>query len=283
MSAASSPSEPSPQALQTLRVKGGVRAAFRAGPRGTFAATVHEADGWRVRFPDAGAGADCEAVILNTGGGIAGGDEVRLDFDLGPGARVTATSAAGERVYRALDVPARIATALRLAPGSALAWLPRETILSSGARMARRIEVEMAESASLSLLDILVLGRHGSGERMQAGMLDDLWAIRRGGRLVHAEAVRLDGAIADALARPAIAGGAHVIGTLLHVAPEAEACLERVRREIVGLGDVEIAASAWEGKLVLRALAGCGGRMRAAMQVALDALRGAPMPRAWMM
>ena len=278
MFAASLPSE---VPLQALRVRGGVRMHFAHTVRGTHAASVHEAEGWRARFP--ATGTQCEAVILNTGGGIAGGDEVTLACELNAGASVTTTTVAGERVYRALEEPARLTTQLHLGPASALAWLPRETILSSGAKLMRRIEVDMAASARLTLLDIVVFGRRGAGERMESGTFADRWTIRRDGRVAHAEAVRLNGAIAATMEASAIAAGAHVTGTLLHIAPDAEEALDRIRETLAQCANVDCAASAWDGKLVIRALAHHSAPMRAAMQAATETLTGRAMPRVWLM
>ena len=138
----------------------------------------------------------CEAVLLNTGGGIAGGDRLALDFSLGPGAHVQITSQAAEKIYRAEHAPATIATRIALAAGARLDWLPQETILFNAARLSRTLDVEIDPGATLTLLEIIVLGRVAHGEQVTTGSLRDRWRIRRGGRLVLAEDVRLDGEIA---------------------------------------------------------------------------------------
>lgn len=268
-------------ALQSLRVSGSVRAEFIAGDGLTYAARTHEAQGWRIRIPEPVA-RNCEAIILNTGGGIAGGDAVKLDFRLGEKAQATVTTVAGERVYRTVGPAAHIDAKLTLAARSSLSWLPRETILSSGARLLRRIDVDMAPDATLTLLDIVVLGRRGSGERMERGLLDDRWSIQRAGRLSHMEALKLEGAIERKLARAAVAGGAHVIGTLVHLDRNAGACLDRVRRALSCHANMEIATSAWADKLVVRGLFGNSEHARSAFADVVGVLTAKPMPRAWL-
>ena len=59
----------------------------------------------------------------------------------------------------------------------------------------------MAADARLLALETLVLGRAARGETVATGAISDQWRIRRGGRLVHAEALRLDGDLAAATAR----------------------------------------------------------------------------------
>ena len=68
---------------------------------------------------------------------------------------------------------------------------------------------------------------------MQHGEFVDRWRLRRGGKLVFAETIRLDGNIGEKLARPAVANGGVAIGTAL-IVPGDEALLERIR-EVVGI------------------------------------------------
>ena len=64
------------------------------------------------------------------------------------------------------------------------------------------------------------------GEKMLQGEFVDRWRLRRGGKLVFAETVRLDGDIGEKLARPAVAKGGVAIGTAL-IVPGDEAVVER--------------------------------------------------------
>ena len=147
-----------------------------------------------------------EVVLINTAGGVTGGDRIDWRLAAGAGAALVATTQAAERVYRSAGGAARIATRLTLGAGARLDWLPQETILFDGARLDRRLEVEMAADARLLALETLVLGRAAMGETVATGAVSDQWRIRRGGRLVHAEALRLDGDLAAATAGAATLG-----------------------------------------------------------------------------
>ena len=83
------------------------------------------------------------------------------------------------------------------------------------------------------------------GEKMLHGEFVDRWRLRRGGRLVFAETVRLDGDIGEKLARPAVANGGVAIGTAL-IVPGDEALVERIREasETFG-GEVGISCVEW--------------------------------------
>src|SRR5439155_1084203 len=155
---------------------------------------LHESGSLRVRFPSPEA-QGLSAVFVNTAGGVAGGDRFDIDITTGEGSRLTVTTAAAEKVYRSHGPTAQLNIALQAAAHSHLAWLPQETILFDQARLERRIDIDLADSASLLLCEIVVLGRAAMGERMRHGGLVDRWRVRRGGALVFAETVRLDGDI----------------------------------------------------------------------------------------
>src|SRR5258708_3476549 len=197
-------------------------AANRA--RGSVAFDVHQVDGiprrrhlhesgsLRVRFPSPEADG-LSAVFVNTAGGVAGGDRFDIDIAAGEGSRLAVTTAAAEKVYRAQGPAAQLSIALKLAEGSHLSWLPQETILFDRARVRRRIDIDLAESASLLLCEIVVFGRSAMGERMRQGEFVDRWRVRRGGRLVFAETVRLHGDLGEKLRQPSIAEGGVAIRT----------------------------------------------------------------------
>src|SRR6185369_4410698 len=210
---------------------------------------LHESGSLRVRFPSP-EGEGLSAVFVNTAGGIAGGDRFEIDIATGEGSRLAVTTAAAEKVYRTDGPAAELNIALKAAAGSHLAWLPQETILFDRARVLRRIDIDLAQSASLLLCEIVVFGRAAMGEKMRHGEFVDRWRLRRGGRLVFAETVRLDGDFGEKLARPAVANGGVAIGTAL-IVPGDEALVERIR-EASGTFGGEVAISSWNGFAMAR-------------------------------
>src|SRR5882757_9436815 len=143
---------------------------------------LHESGSLRVRFPSPEA-EGLSAVLVNTAGGIAGGDRFDIDITAAEGSRLTLTTAAAEKVYRAPGAAAQLNIALRAEARSHLAWLPQETILFDRARISRRIDIDLADDASLLLCEIVVFGRSAMGEKMLHGEFIDRWRLRRGGRL----------------------------------------------------------------------------------------------------
>src|SRR6266850_5188353 len=240
---------------------------------------LHESGSLRVRFPSPEA-EGLSAVLVNTAGGVAGGDRFDIGITAGEGSRLTLTTAAAEKVYRAPAAAAQLNIALRAAAGSHLAWLPQETILFDGARIFRRIDIDLAEDASLLLCEIVVFGRSAMGERMLHGEFVDRWRMRRGGRLVFAETVRLDGDIGEKLARPAIANGGVAVGTAL-IVPGDDALVERIREASETFGG-EVGISCWNGFAMARFCAQDAARLRADMMAVLGRASGAALPRLWL-
>ena len=240
---------------------------------------LHESGSLRVRFPSPEADG-LSAVFVNTAGCIAGGDRFDIDIETGEGSAVVVTTAAAEKVYRAQGPAAELNIALKAAEGSHLAWLPQETILFDGARVSRRIDIDLAEGASLLLCEIVVFGRSAMGERMRHGEFIDRWRMRRGSRLVFAETVRLDGDIGEKLTSPAVAKAGVAIGTAL-IVPGDEALVERIRELSESFG-AEVGISSWNGFAMARFCAQDAARLRADMMAVLGRASGSALPRLWL-
>ena len=182
----------------------------------------------RVRFPRAPDG--LEVLLLNNAGGLADGDTLEQTMTVGAGARLTAATASAEKVYRARTLePARVTTRLEVDAGGTLVWLPQATILFDSARLRRRLDIDLAAGATLLMAELLVFGRTARGEVVRSGFLHDARALRLDGRLVRLDALRLEGDMAEALDRAAVADGARALGTLLAVADGLEPQLDTIR------------------------------------------------------
>jgi urease accessory protein len=240
---------------------------------------LHESGSLRVRFPSPET-EGLSAVLVNTAGGIAGGDRFDIDIATREGTRLTVTSAAAEKIYRAEDAAARLNITLRAEARSHLAWLPQETILFDRARILRRIEIDLADDASLLLCEIAVFGRAAMGERMRQGEFSDRWRMRRGGRLVFAENICLDGDIGEKLARTAVVKGGVAIGTAL-IVPGDEVLVQRIR-ELSQTSRGEVGVSAWNGFAMARFCAQDAALLRADMMAVLGCACGSALPRLWL-
>lgn len=253
--------------IRHQRSEGEVRLVM--GPAGII--RLREAHAAKLRLPFGVP----EAVLINTGGGLAGGDRFSFDIALEAGARLTVTSQAAERVYRSLGPAAEVDVRLAAGENATLMWLPQETILFDGAALARAITAELAPTARLLAVESVILGRAAMGETITDARLTDRWRIRQGGRLLFADDVAFAG---PPPATAATLGRAGAFATVLLVAPEAERMLEPLRAILGPKGG----ASAWSGKLVARLMAGDGFDLRKSLIPALTLLAGgANLPKNW--
>ncbi len=274
-SAAASPSD-----LQ--RARGGLHVAVKRRGAASVLADLRQDGCLKARFPHAPGW--FEAVTLNSSGGVAGGDRLDADFAVGTGAAATFSSQAAERFYRALaaDPPALVRTRIAVAEGAAAEWLPQEAILFDHAALDRRLEIELAADSWFLGLETLVFGRAAMGEQVRGLRLADTIRVRRDGRLILHDQIRLAGDAAALLQGRALAAGGAAVATLVHVAPDAEARLAALR-DAWAAAPAEAACSAWNGMLVGRVVAGDAAALRATLLAALCVLRGGrAVPRVWL-
>jgi urease accessory protein len=262
------------------RAVGELRVDLRVRDGLTVLEGLRQAGCLKARFPRPELAGWSSVVTLNTSGGIAGGDRLDSVFTVRTGARATIAAQAAERFYRVTrgGPPAQARTRIAVADGAAVEWLPQETILFDHCALDRRLHVELAADAWFLGVESLVFGRAAMGESVEYASVHDVIQVRRAGRLLLHDAIRLDGEVAATLQRPAVAGGARAVATLVHIASNAESALEAVRDASPHCG-----VSAWDGILIARILAADGASLRPAVVAALRALRtDRPLPRVWL-
>ena len=262
------------------RTEGSVRLGFVRAEGQTALARLRQSGAARVRFPKPVAGADPEAVLLNTAGGLTGGDRIDVEVALAARSAATVTSAAAEKIYRALDGDAEVRVRLELDDGARLAWLPQPTIVFDKARLDRRTDVAIAGNASFLAVETLLFGRSAMGEDVHYGACRDSWRVRRDGRLVFADTFRVDGAVAGVLDRTATLDGARAVAMLLWAAPDAAARLDEVRG-LLADAPCTAGASTWNALLVVRLAAQDGRALLASLEPLIACLTGRPVPRVW--
>ena len=235
---------------------------------------VYEDGALRVRFPN---GDDLEAMIVNTAGGMAGGDRFSFEARVGEGASLTVTTAAAEKVYRSLGDDTVVDVRLKIERGGTLRWLPQETILFDAAQLRRAIDIELAVDATLVMAEAVVFGRTAMDEAMRQGRLFDRWRVRREGQLVFADTTNLSGDVTGQLAHVAAARGCVAVATVF-IAPGLDTQVAAVsERDYAG----EVGISAWNGIALARLVAQNGETLRRDLRQVLLAL-GGTLPRLWL-
>jgi urease accessory protein len=262
---------PSDRDLQ--RANGSARIVLSGGETGTHIMDVFQQSPMRVMFPQIGGAVANEAVVVNTAGGIAGGDRLDCRVTALANASIAVTSQAAEKVYRALNEPARIATRLEAGDGAEVAWLPQETIVFNRARLRRETAIELHSGAALLALEWFVLGRAAYGEDVVGGQISESWRVKRDGRLIWADSFRATDETFPHLRRTALLSNCKAAGTLVHFGPHLDSRLEFFR-DIAASLECRCATTMVGGLIVVRLAASAAATLRCALASILDRFDG---------
>ncbi len=220
-----------------------------------------------------------DAVLLNTAGGVTGGDQFRFAGEVAVGTTLTVTTQACERAYRAQpEQTGKIRNRVQVEAGARLNWLPQETILFDGCALDRRLEIDLALGASALMVEPFVFGRPAMGERLTDVRLRDRIEIRRDQKPAFLDAMAFDGNLHDHLARPAIADGAGAMALVVFAADTAAAHLTTIRDL---LPETAGASLIRDDLLTVRLLAENSFALRSSLLPILRQLNSDTLPRCW--
>ena len=264
------------------RSQGEVRLAFKQGVDGRTALDDFYQQGcMKARLPrqiDSGH----EAVLINTAGGLTGGDDIRVSARFAAGTHAVVTTQACERIYKASAGSAHVSSRLVVAAGSSVRWLPQETILFDGASLSRKMHAELEDGASLLACESIILGRPAMGEYVHCARLTDEWIISIDGRPVFIDRLGLDGDLSAELNRAAVGNGARCFASIMAAGTGTAHQSETARRMIASSG-LPGGASDLGNVMLARVLAPNSHELRACLLPLLEALGDAPLPRVWRM
>lgn len=253
------------------RAQGGLSLTVKHDYKGSAIERLVQSGASRMLFP---AGDCVEGVILNTAGGVTGGDHFATECNLRPKSSARLTTQASERLYRANDVQAgRIETRVHLDRDSHLKWLPQESIIFNGANIRRTFTADLASTAKLLFVEPIIFGRLLMGETLDSAEMRDSVTIRRDGALLYRDTAHWTGDIAAQLDRPAIGNGARAGALMLYVAPDADAHLPALQRLSPNVSLIR------DGLLAARLLARDGFELRQSLIPILSHFTD--LPRCW--
>jgi urease accessory protein len=177
----------------------------------------------------------CHAIVLHPPSGIAGGDQLDIAVDVGPGAHALLTTPGAGKWYRSAGAWAGQRLDFEVAADATLEWLPQENIVFDGARADMQSRFRLATGARCIAWDVMCLGRRAGGERFELGEVNLATRIERDGKPVWLERGCLVGNSAggsELLDSPAGLAGFSVSGTLLATGPNLDAGLLAACRQI---------------------------------------------------
>ena len=271
------------------RVDGEARIAFRRDAAGkTVLADLYQRAPCRVLFPTTEVDEPLQSVLLTTSGGLTGGDRTRVGIEVRANAQATLTTQAAEKIYRALPDTgdALVRVDMRVSDGAWAEWLAQETIVFEGSRLRRLFAADVAATGRLLAVESIVFGRTAMGENFDSGLLHDAWRISRGGKLVWADALHLEGDVRSQRSAPLGFGTNVACSTVLYAGADAPQQLLEAR-QLLDQCNLPCGATSLDGIMLVRIMAADAAELRAAVMNLIAGIRRsaaslpARLPRVW--
>lgn len=277
------PQAPLPRSPELAYVKavGRLELDLRLAGDANHIARDHQSGCLKARGLRQGPDGELTIAVINTAGGITGGDELTQIARWHDRSRACLTTPAAEKVYRSAGGNARVTTHLHVGEHASAEWLPQETILFDGGRLDRTLEIHVDSTASLIACDAVVFGRLARGERLGAGYYADTLKVWRAGRLVLFDRTEIDGPIHQWLDGASTGRGHRASGMVLIASADHAQMLPRIRETLARERCVS-GASLVRGLIHVRMLASDDSDLRRMMTCVLDVARsGRALPRNW--
>ena len=258
------------------RAQGEARISTKRTPYGTGLDRLYQKGAYKAVFPRS---SSFTGVLVNTSGGVTGGDSFDVSATAGPGTTLTLTTQAAERAYKALPGEVgTIRTRLSIKPNAICRWLPQETIVFDGANLSRKLRCDLAPASTALIVEPLILGRAAMGETQVQGRMSDLIEIWQDDTLRHLDAWTLEGDLTETFKRPAIGEDAMAMANIVFCDPAAEAHLDQIRTLLPQTAGASLKAP---DLLVARILAPNGYVLRQSLLPILDYLTQNTLPTCW--
>jgi urease accessory protein len=161
----------------------------------------------------------CHVAIVHPPGGLVGGDSLHLAATAAKHSGALLTTPAASKVYRSAGLMARQHTALHVAAGASLEWLPQEQILYDGAHLNQHTRIQLAVGSLFMGWELTVLGRPGCGEDFRHGAWENTLQVDLERQVILLDIMRLGGG-SPALQAAWGLRGCRVMGTWLASDPD---------------------------------------------------------------
>lgn len=227
-------------------------------------------------------------VLLNTAGGITGGDRFDVTASAASGCHLILTTQAAERAYRAQpDETGAIASRLIIAGDGRIDWLPQETLLYEQSDLRRELRIDMAPDSIFLMVEPLIFGRAEMGEVLTQIAFRDQIDLYRDGKLAFADRTILNGDVVATLSGTATGAGCGAMANVMLAAPNAQQHLDAARALMPDTGPTTGPTTGGvslisDGVLFARVLATDGFALRKTLVPLIELLSAAPLPRTWM-
>ena len=178
--------------LEQPRAVGSARVSSKVAANGSTIDALRQSGALKLLFPR---NPDrVESIVVNTAGGITGGDDFRIEAKAGDRSHLTLTTQAAERIYRAQPgQTGSLSTRLSVGADATLHWVPQETILYDNAALNRSLRVDLAKTATFLMVEPVLFGRQAMGETLTSAHFADQIDVRRDGMPLYRDGAILTG------------------------------------------------------------------------------------------
>ena len=174
-----------------------------------------------------GRGSTCWVYAATFGGGLVGGDEIRLRADVATGARALLTTQASTKVYRS-SRQSRQSLDAAVAADAMLTVVPDPIVCFADANFVQTQRYELHDRSTLIMVDWMTSGRHAAGERWAFSRYESRVDIRRGAERIFFDGLVLEPELDSVAARM---GHVEVLLTAVITGPlVADAAIDMVER-----------------------------------------------------
>ena len=233
------------------RAKGKLKISFMNSNDETSIHDLYQSGALKVLIPKSKS-KYAEAVLINTGGGIVGGDNLSIEVEAAKKTNTWITTQASEKVYKSSSEQSILNTKVTLEDNSTLFWCPKETILFHNSKLIRNLDFDIKSSSKLLIIENIVFGRLASGELNADCFFSDHWRIKRDEKLIFAENFLFEDK--KTMYRKTNLGDYRSLLNIVYVSKDSNNYLNKMRN-IISAGNIFGEASCWNDFIYLRALA----------------------------
>ena len=233
------------------RARGKLKISFINSNEETSIHDLHQSGALKVLIPKSKS-KYAEAVLINTGGGIVGGDNLSIEVEAAKKTNTWITTQASEKVYKSSSEQSILSTKVTLEDNSTLFWCPKETILFHNSKLIRNLDFDIKSSSKLLIIENIVFGRLASGELNADCFFSDHWRIKRDEKLIFAENFLFEDK--KTMYRKTNLGNYRSLLNIMYLSKDSKNFLNKMRN-IISSESIFGEASHWNDFESLRALA----------------------------
>ena len=231
----------------------------------------------RALFPRRANGLEC--IIINTSGGLTGGDEFSNSIKCEDQSNITVTTQGCERIYKSGDGSAAIVeNKIELKNAACIRWLPQETIFFDHGRITRKLKVNLSSEAEALIVEPVIFGRIAMGETDISGYFDDKIEVCVDDKIAFLDKTRLSGNISEILKRQAVADGSTATAIIIFKSKKAKSFLKNFKDRLNNQSGASLIS---EDFLVARFIAPTGYELRQMLVPIITEITDKNLPKTW--